>query len=87
MVEPLESSSGKSSRVSSAPVAMGTKMQIHKISLSGKIAVILSHSSRAVAEKYRWTEGDTLDAFLMALKKGALGCDSISPNDKKTNFS
>ena len=72
VAEPSRSKSGHTSRVSSTSVAMGTKMQIPKMSFSGEHWRVFITQFEAVAEKCGWTEGDKLEAFPMVLKKEAL---------------
>ena len=55
VVEPSRSKSGYTSRVSSTPIAMGTKMQIPKISFSGEYWRGFVTQFKAVAEKCGWT--------------------------------
>ena len=87
VVEPSRSKSGHTSRVSSTPVSMGTKMQIPKMSFSGEYWRGFVTQFEAVAEKCGWTEGDKLEAFPMVLKKEALEYYSILPSEKTKNFS
>ena len=69
VAEPSRSKSGHTSSLSSTPVAMGTKMQIPKMSFSGEYWRGFVTQFEAVAEKCGWTEGDKLEAFPMVLKK------------------